>query len=56
VTSEKRSAPAIPWRQIAGTRDHLSHAYLDVDVALVWPVVERDLEPLDAAVATLLAR
>lgn len=46
--------PAIPWRQIAGMRDHLSHAYFGVDVGLVWKVIERDLTPLDAAVAALL--
>lgn len=46
--------PAIPWRQIAGMRDHLTHAYFGVDLALVWRVTERDLGPLDAAVATLL--
>lgn len=52
----RRREPAIPWRQIAGMRDHLSHAYFGVDLALVWRVVERDLEPLDAAVTALLNR
>lgn len=35
-------------------RDHLTHAYFGVDLALVWRVTERDLGPLDAAVAALL--
>lgn len=48
--------PTIPWKQIAGMRDHLTHAYFGVDLALVWRVVERDLDPLDTAVATLLDR
>jgi uncharacterized protein with HEPN domain len=30
----RRRQPAIPWRQIAGMRDHLSHAYFGVDLAL----------------------
>ncbi len=47
--------PDIPWKQIAGMRDHLTHAYFGVDLALVWRVTERDLGPLDAAVAALLA-
>ena len=47
----RRREPAIPWRQIAGMRDHLSHAYFGIDLALVWRVIERDLQPLDAAVA-----
>ena len=46
--------PHIPWKQIAGMRDHLTHAYFGVDLALVWRVVERDLDPLDAAVTKLL--
>ena len=50
----RRREPAIPWRQIAGMRDHLSHAYFGVDLALVWRVVERDLAPLDAVVTALL--
>ncbi len=48
--------PTIPWKQIAGMRDHLTHAYFGVDLALVWRVVERDLDPLDTAVASLLDR
>lgn len=44
----------IPWRQIAGMRDRVTHAYFGVDLGLVWRVVERDLAPLDSAVLELL--
>ncbi|KAF3887923.1 MULTISPECIES: HepT-like ribonuclease domain-containing protein [Nostocales] len=31
----KDSIPDIPWRQIAGTRDRLSHAYFDVNLDII---------------------
>ena len=50
----KARQPGIPWAQIAGMRDRLTHAYFGVDLGLVWRVVERDLGPLDRAVMELL--
>ena len=31
--------PEIPWRQIAGMRDKLTHAYFSIDNELVWKTV-----------------
>ena len=31
--------PEIPWRQIAGMRDKLTHAYFSIDYGLVWKTV-----------------
>jgi uncharacterized protein with HEPN domain len=45
--------PEIPWAQIAGMRDRLTHAYFGVDLGLVWRVIERDLDPLSVAIDAL---
>lgn len=38
--------PAIPWRQMAGTRDMIIHHYDDVDLEEVWNVVKIQIPDL----------
>lgn len=45
---------AVPWRQIAGTRDRLTHAYFSVDLDAVWAMVEQDLPALRQNVERIL--
>lgn len=52
----KERHPRMPWRQIAGMRNRLVHAYLGVDLDLVWSTLEADLPPLRAVVDAELAR
>lgn len=51
----KQRSPDIPWKQIAGMRDRLTHDYFGVDLALVWATVEQELPKLKIAVETMLA-
>jgi uncharacterized protein with HEPN domain len=46
----------IPWRQIVGMRNALVHAYFDVDWTALWNVLERDIQPLKAAILRLLEK
>ena len=36
----------IPWKDIAGFRDILSHAYFGVNMNRVWNILEKDLPAL----------
>jgi uncharacterized protein with HEPN domain len=46
--------PEIPWSQIVGMRNRLVHAYFQVDLAIVWEIVEGDLPPLKQQVEDML--
>jgi uncharacterized protein with HEPN domain len=46
--------PAVPWKEIAGTRDHLSHGYDDVDYQVLWDAVQNDVPVLLTTVEQML--
>jgi uncharacterized protein with HEPN domain len=46
--------PSVPWKEIAGTRDHLSHGYDDVDHQVLWDAVQNDVPALLVAVEQIL--
>lgn len=42
----RSTMPEIPWKEIAGMRDRLIHAYFAVDFEIVWDVVENKIPEL----------
>ena len=49
----RESYPGVPWRQIIGMRNVLTHGYFEIDLDIVWSVVERDLGKLQSQVEAI---
>jgi len=49
----KQQHPEIPWRQMAGMRDKLIHAYFGVDYDVVWDVITQEVPQLCEDIATI---
>lgn len=52
--SIKSKHPQIPWHDISGMRDVLTHAYFKTDLERVWETATRDLPPLKETIAKIL--
>ena len=37
---------SIPWKEIAGTRDKITHHYFRVDLNIIWDIIKQDLPDL----------
>lgn len=46
--------PSIPWRNMVGTRDRLTHHYFGVNQEVVWQIVEKDLPGLKDQISQLI--
>lgn len=51
----KRQRPDIPWKAIAGTRDHLIHGYDLIEHQVLWDAVQVDVPRLLEAISDLLS-
>lgn len=47
--------PDVPWRSIIGMRHVLVHGYFEVDLNLVWLVVENELDKLEPIIRSAIA-
>jgi len=50
----RNSAPEIPWTDIAGLRDLITHEYFRIEIHRVLEIVKQDLPPLERAIGKLL--
>lgn len=56
ISSECRAKHSqIPWAQIIGMRNRLTHAYFAVDLDIVWEVITGDLPSLVAELEKIIA-
>ena len=50
----RQKYPQVPWRQMAGMRDRIIHAYFAVDYAVVWDTLKVDIPPLQPIIQQIL--
>ncbi len=56
VSTDRRAAlRQIPWQEVVGMRNHLTHGYGAVDLNILWTVIQDDLPPLIDQLQTILA-
>lgn len=48
--------PEIPWKQIIGIRNILSHEYLSIDPDLIFDIISQEIEPLRETLGRVLAK
>jgi uncharacterized protein with HEPN domain len=51
----KQSQPQVEWVKVGDFRNVLAHDYLDVDLDIVWIIIEQYLPGLETAVRELMA-
>lgn len=52
--SFRREHNDIPWREVIGMRNRIAHDYLNVDLDIVWGVVQNDLQDLETKIVNVL--
>lgn len=50
----KQTQPQVEWVKLGDFRNVLAHAYLDVDLDIVWNIIERYLPDLENAIQKII--
>jgi uncharacterized protein with HEPN domain len=50
----RQEYPDVPWREMSGMRDKLSHDYFGVNLKRVFETVRQDLPPLRASIQKIV--
>lgn len=54
--STRAKHPAVPWQDIRGIRNRLSHHYRETDYRIIWATITRDLVDVVEDMRTELAK
>jgi len=54
--SFREKYPKVEWKEIAGTRDIMSHAYFKVELDIVWDIIKNDLPKLKKQIQEILEK
>ena len=52
--SIREGYPSVPWQNIAGLRNRVTHVYFNVDMNIIWDVVQSKLPPLRTQIQQIL--
>jgi len=52
----RQKYPRIPWKEVAGMRDRLIHAYFGVDLEIVWQTIVSDLPKLESELVKIIKK
>ena len=52
--STQKEYPSIPWQEITGLRNRVTHVYFDVDINIIWDVVRFELPILKTQIQQLI--
>ena len=55
VPAEVRARhPQVPWQRVAGLRDILIHHYFEIDIDIVWDIIQNKLPKLKLQIQAVL--